>query len=761
MPKDPATLPSTHASYPTPSPHTQMSSLSNISSTSPTPASTTMSGGGLRSRLQPNAKTFTPRRVTIKTPSGQEVDLEGWRRQVPAAVLSPVAPSSPAFRLEMQGEKKKRLAGEEAQNINPEGDESFGPSSVLAGAQHLGPVVPLEVSPNRWRPMSLVKKRRPVDSRSPVVVDGKVRALLNKLTMERFDSISDQIIWWANRSEKEKDGRTLIQVIRLVFEKATDEAMWSEMYARLCRKMMEQISPNVHDDGVRKADGKPIAGGQLFHKYLLNRCQEDFERGWVVKEATAAPDATKSSKDQAVKAAAEQNKGEETVPYTEEYYAWQKAGRRGLGLMEFIGELFKFKMLTERIMHECVKKLLANVENPEEEELESLCKLLTTAGQILDTQKARAHMDVYFSRMKELTKSGNLNWRMRHLLLEVIELRERKWIPRHPIVVPTTIAASHGQGKGKEVFTRHISMSRGGPRRGGERGDHVQVGPDGWAVAGGAAARPPPKAGDLSKFGKIDKSAPMTFGPSSVFQKGDKSKNRESVGRQDSVNMFTMLSGNPEVASEVAGKSSRHPPSHNRSSIDLGPGGVPEGAVPPQRKRLQLLPRSVPLEARSESTPAASAVGSEDEDEEDQPSGTPSLSEADAKTRIDGDSKEFFSVRDLAEAEVYFTKLPSEHRHLLVDKLVTKAVESKQADAQLVADLFERAISRNLCSPASFEEGFTPTAEIIDDIAIDAPKAMDLFAIMIKGSHLHLDEERRTRLASKSMDGDKLVALMS
>ncbi|KAM5542985.1 hypothetical protein V8D89_003369 [Ganoderma adspersum] len=668
-------------------------------------------------------------------------------------------PSSGRTRSQRGGKRDK-----DRPSAAPTGPGSaFGPSSSLAGAQMLEPVAPLEVSANRWTPASLTRKGQPVDSESPEVVDKKVRSLLNKLTMERFDSISDQIISWANRSEKEKDGRTLIQVIRLVFEKATDEATWSEMYARLCRKMMEQISPNVHDDGIKNADGKPIAGGQLFRKYLLNRCQEDFERGWVQKEATAAAAATKASQDKAAKAAAE-NKDEESALYSVEYYAAQKAKRQGLGLIKFIGELFKLQMLTERIMHECVKKLLGNVENPEEEEIESLCKLLTTVGQILDTPKARAHMDVYFSRMKELTKSQNVNSRMQFMLQDVIELRSRNWIPRNQMAAPMTIAAIHEQAakeklaQEKEAFTRQISMSRGGSRRGGERGDHAQVGPDGWAVAGGAAPRPPPKAGDLSKFGKIDKSAPMTFGPSSVFQKGDKSKSREPTIRQGSTNMFSMLSGNPEMAAEVAGKSSR-PPSR-KSSIDLGPGGVPDGGVPPQRKRLQLLPRSVPLEAKSESTPAASTVGSEDEGDEE-PTGTPSLSEADAKKRIDEDLKEFFSIRDLSEAEVYFTKLPSEHRHLLVDKLVTKAVESKQADAQLVADLFDRAISRNICSPASFEEGFTPTAEIIDDIAIDAPKAMDLFAIMLKGSHLHLDEERRTRLASKSMDSDKLVALLS
>lgn len=301
-------------------------------------------------------------------------------------------------------------------NVGPSGSSSLASSSYAAqGAFGLEPVAPLELSANRWQPNSIAKKPVVLDPESPEIVDRKVRGLLNKLTMERFDSISDQIIGWANRSEKEKDGRTLIQVIRLVFEKATDEAAWSEMYARLCRKMMEQISSKVQDDGIKNSEGKPIAGGQLFRKYLLNRCQEDFERGWVTKEATAAAAATKATEDQAAKAAAEKDEDESAL-YSEEYYAAQKAKRQGLGLIRFIGELFKLQMLTERIMHECVKKLLGNVENPEEEEIESLCKLLTTVGQILDTQKARAHMDVYFSRMKELCKSGNVNSRMQFML---------------------------------------------------------------------------------------------------------------------------------------------------------------------------------------------------------------------------------------------------------------------------------------------------------------------------------------------------------
>ena len=151
----------------------------------------------------------------------------------------------------------------------------------------------------------------------------------------------------------------------------------------------------------------------MFRKYLLDRCQEDFERGWAAKDAAAA----KASEDDATKVANENKDGDdEPVLYSDEYYASQKAKHQGLGLIKFIGELFKLQMLTERIMHECVKKLLGNVENPKEEEIESLCKLISTVGAILDTTKARAHMDVYFSCMRDLTKSGNVNSRMQFML---------------------------------------------------------------------------------------------------------------------------------------------------------------------------------------------------------------------------------------------------------------------------------------------------------------------------------------------------------
>lgn len=66
--------------------------------------------------------------------------------------------------------------------------------------------------------------------------------------------------------------------------------------------------------------------------------------------------------------------------------AKDKARRRSTGNIKFIGELFKLKMLTEPIMHDCVVKLL---KNHDDESLECLCRLLTTIGKDLDFEKAK------------------------------------------------------------------------------------------------------------------------------------------------------------------------------------------------------------------------------------------------------------------------------------------------------------------------------------------------------------------------------------
>ena len=74
-----------------------------------------------------------------------------------------------------------------------------------------------------------------------------------------------------------------------------------------------------------------------------------------------------------------------------------------LGNIRFIGELYKQKMLTEKIMHECLIKLLGDIENPEEDVVECLCVLMSTIGQAIDHGKGR--------RTWTRTSRGCLTWR--------------------------------------------------------------------------------------------------------------------------------------------------------------------------------------------------------------------------------------------------------------------------------------------------------------------------------------------------------------
>ena len=90
-------------------------------------------------------------------------------------------------------------------------------------------------------------------------------------------------------------------------------------------------------------------------------------------------------------------------------------------------------------------------------------------------------------------------------------------------------------------------MSQDGSCRGGDCGEFnnsQQVGPDGWAGTGSGSGPRPPKAGDLSNFGKISKTQSLTFGLSSVLagKMGAENKQEAISGTNSSSKMFSMLS---------------------------------------------------------------------------------------------------------------------------------------------------------------------------------------------------------------------------
>ncbi|PTD04422.1 Eukaryotic translation initiation factor 4 gamma [Fusarium culmorum] len=320
---------------------------------------------------------------------------------------------------------------------------------------------PIAQTATGWKPTSIGKAASsaapPSGHMEPDMVQRKVKAALNKMTPEKFDRIADQILLIASQSKEEADGRTLRQVIQLTFEKATDEAHWASMYAKFCKRMLETMSPDVRDERIKDKNGHVVSGGNLFRKYLLNRCQEEFERGWTVN-LPDKPDEEDEGK-----------KTGEAALLSDEYYTAAAAKRRGLGLVQFIGELYKLGMLTERIMHECVHKLVDYKGMPDEAEVESLSKLLRTIGGNLDqTEKGRPMMDAYFQRIQSMMDIPELPSRLKFMLLDVIDLRRAKWVSKETNKGPKTLEEVRAEAEAAQA-AKAQEAARTNQRGGGGR----------------------------------------------------------------------------------------------------------------------------------------------------------------------------------------------------------------------------------------------------------------------------------------------------
>ncbi|KAM5153704.1 eukaryotic translation initiation factor 4 gamma 1 isoform 3-T3 [Callospermophilus lateralis] len=319
--------------------------------------------------------------------------------------------------------------------------------------------IKLNKAEKAWKPSS---KRTAADKdRGEEDADGsktqdlfrRVRSILNKLTPQMFQQLMKQVTQLAIDTEERLKG-----VIDLIFEKAISEPNFSVAYANMCRCLMALKVPTTE---------KPTVTVN-FRKLLLNRCQKEFEKD---KDDDEVFEKKQKEMDEAASA-------EERGRLKEELEeARDIARRRSLGNIKFIGELFKLKMLTEAIMHDCVVKLL---KNHDEESLECLCRLLTTIGKDLDFAKAKPRMDQYFNQMEKIIKEKKTSSRIRFMLQDVLDLRQSNWVPRRGDQGPKTIDQIHKEAE-MEEHREHIKvqqlMAKGSDkRRGGPPGPPISRG---------------------------------------------------------------------------------------------------------------------------------------------------------------------------------------------------------------------------------------------------------------------------------------------
>ncbi|CAB1446802.1 unnamed protein product [Pleuronectes platessa] len=92
-----------------------------------------------------------------------------------------------------------------------------------------------------------------------------------------------------------------------------------------------------------------------------------------------------------------------------------------LNTLRFIGELFLSKVLTEKAMHCCIRRLLLKGDGPS---LEGLCELLQLIQQDLEVVTSKEVMDIYYNQLDFIAEKGKRAPRLSLLLKHTVDSRK-------------------------------------------------------------------------------------------------------------------------------------------------------------------------------------------------------------------------------------------------------------------------------------------------------------------------------------------------
>ncbi|KAM8989979.1 eukaryotic translation initiation factor 4 gamma 3 isoform 8-T8 [Ara ararauna] len=686
-------------------------------------------------RILPRGPDFTPAFADFgrQTPGGRNVSGSACKVQSNPGLPSLARCGSPACPLLVSPHPPLRNLPLGLLNVGPrrsQPGQRREPRKIITVC--VKEDVHLKKAENAWKP-SLKRENQTEDPENVKTQElfRKVRSILNKLTPQMFNQLMKQVTDLTVDTEERLKG-----VIDLVFEKAIDEPSFSVAYANMCRCLVTLKVPMADKPG----------STVNFRKLLLNRCQKEFEKD-------KADDDVFEKKQKELEAATTPE--EKTRLHDELEEAKDKARRRSIGNIKFIGELFKLKMLTEAIMHDCVVKLL---KNHDEESLECLCRLLTTIGKDLDFEKAKPRMDQYFNQMEKIVKERKTSSRIRFMLQDVIDLRLCNWVSRRADQGPKTIEQIHKEAKIEEQEEqRKVQqlMTKEKRRPGVQRVDE-----GGWNTVQGAKNS---RVLDPTKFLKITKPTideKIQLVPKAQLGSwgkgssgGAKASEMDSLRPSaTSLNRFSALQ--PPVSSVSASSPSSEldsrraltsrgstgrekndkplPPSLSRPNTFLRGSSSKEllldnQAQEEQRREMLETVKQLTggMEMDRNSTEAERSKAKESAKPEAPPAPAqekPSLSEEEIERKCKSIIDEFLHINDFKEAMQCVEELSA---HNLLPVFVRVGVESTLERSQITRDhmgqLLHQLVQLGKLSKQDFFKGFSDTLEMADDMAIDIP----------------------------------------
>jgi len=393
---------------------------------------------------------------------------------------------------------------------------------------------------------------------------------------------------------------------------------------------------------------------------------------------------------------------EETTKKEKAAEAQQK--RRMIGNIIFIGELYKEAMLTDKIMHQCVfRRLLGDIKNPSEADLEALCKLMNTIGKVLDTNKARGSMDAYFSRMLSLTQNPNLSSRIRYLIRDVLDLRANAWkgvvIDKPGKGVPARSAPLVKPAPSAGARPAHAPSSSNRPGAGPGASSR-----DGWELAasrnsrGGSASRGAAQPEVSLRPGNSRAGGPAGSATKSWANKRPQDSRRDAGSSSQTTrsNMFDALTDdNPDVSPMPESRSAK--PVRERGGRT---GGDRKEPSPDNAEKAE---KAVPEE------PSEQFVETLDPNTEQ---------------RIDILLEEFLSNRDEEEARMCVEEIStSGFKPHLVKAIIVKASEKKEETREMFLRLSSFLAKKSVINALQYAEGIRLVLAQLPDLRLDAPAA--------------------------------------
>jgi len=215
----------------------------------------------------------------------------------------------------------------------------------------------------------------------------KMKSILNKLTIEKFPVLYQNLLQCGIQTAGHAEA-----LIREVFEKATTQHHFVDMYADLCALLQEHFENNPLSDDSKFS----------FRRLLLNECQASFERN------LAPPSEL------------------ELVEPEERTLLEFRYKTRMLGNIRFVGALLIRKMLACKVLFTIIEELLSNT-TPET--LESLAVLLTVVGPTFDNPEWAYYkpLAASFQQLKAISEKASCSPRAKCLLKDLLDLRARSW----------------------------------------------------------------------------------------------------------------------------------------------------------------------------------------------------------------------------------------------------------------------------------------------------------------------------------------------